>query len=185
MQLTVTETPIKGLIIIETKIFEDERGFFMESYSKRDFTNAGITDEFVQENHSRSGKGVIRGLHYQNMSAPMAKLVRCTHGRVFDVAVDIRTSSATFGQWFGIELSSENKNMFYVPVGFAHGFQTLTDEAELQYKQTNYYNPYAEGTILWNDEDIKIKWPLTEQILSNKDKLGVTLRQYRENPVFS
>lgn len=185
MQIVTTHTPINGLFILETKIFEDERGFFMESYSKRAFSLAGINDEFVQENHSRSQKGVTRGLHFQNMDAPMAKLVRCTVGRVFDVAVDIRSSSPTFGQWFGLELSAENKKMLYVPVGFAHGFQTVSDIAEVQYKQTNYYEPTTEGSLLWNDLELNIAWPLSNAILSDKDQVAQTFEEYKVHPIFS
>lgn len=185
MQITVMPTPLKGLLVIETKSFEDQRGFFMESYSKKDFSGIGIHDEFVQENHSRSEKGVLRGLHYQNMQAPMAKLVRCTLGKVYDVAVDIRATSPTFGQWFGVELSEENKKMLYVPVGFAHGFETVSDAADLQYRQTGYYTPEAEGTILWNDPDLNIPWPIQNPLLSAKDQHGMSLAEYKRNPIFS
>lgn len=185
MQITLTKTPLKGLLIIETRVFEDKRGFFMESFSKRDFDNAGLNDEFVQENHSRSEKGVLRGLHYQNMHAPMAKLVRCTVGAMYDVAVDIRTGSPTFGQWFGIELSEENKKMLYVPIGFAHGFQTISESADIQYKQTGYYTPAAEEAIAWNDPDLNIPWPIPNPLLSEKDRHGMSFKEYSNNPIFS
>ena len=185
MQITVMPTPLKRLLVIEAEVFKDQRGFFMESYSKRDFSRVGIHDEFVQENHSRSEKGVLRGLHYQNMQAPMAKLVRCTLGKVYDVAVDMRATSLTFGQWFGVELSEENKKMLYVPVGFAHGFETISDTADLQYRQTGYYAPGAEGTILWNDPDLNIPWPIQNPLLSAKDQDGMSFAEYKRNPIFS
>ena len=185
MTSNIVQTPLENLLIIETKIFSDERGFFMESYSKKDFAAAGITDEYVQENHSRSQKGVLRGLHFQNLDAPMTKVVRCTKGAIFDVAVDLRAGSKTYGQWFGIELNEENKKMFYVPVGFAHGFQTLTDSADIQYKQTNYYMPQAERSIAWNDPDLKISWPLANPILSERDSNAMSFSQYRLSPIFT
>lgn len=185
MQIVTTHTPINGLFIIETKVFEDERGFFMESYSKRAFSLAGINEEFVQENHSRSQKGVLRGLHFQNMDAPMTKLVRCTQGRVFDVAVDLRASSQTYGQWFGLELSSENKKMLYIPVGFAHGFQTVSETAEVQYKQTNYYEPTTEGSVIWNDLELNIPWPLPNAVLSEKDQAAPSFAEYKQHPIFT
>lgn len=185
MQITVTQTPLKDAVILEAKIFEDDRGFFYESYSKRDFENIGIHDEFVQENHSRSQKGVLRGLHYQNMDAPMAKLVRCSLGEVYDVIVDLRADSPSYGKWFGVELTSSNKKMLYVPVGFAHGFQTVSDVAEFQYKQTNYYTPEAEGGIVWNDPGMKISWPVTSPTLSERDHKWQTFEEYRTHPIFS
>lgn len=185
MQISLVKTPIPDLLVLETKILEDERGFFLESYSKRDFENIGINDSFVQENHSRSQKKVLRGLHYQTMQAPMSKLVRCMRGKIFDVAVDIRLHSETFGKWFGIELSEENKKMLYVPIGFAHGFQALTDDAEILYKQTNYYTPEAERSILWKDPEIGITWPIPDPILSEKDKKAMLFNDYRAYPAFS
>ena len=185
MVVNITQTPIQNLLVIETKIFLDERGFFMESYSKKDFADAGITDEFVQENHSRSQKGVLRGMHFQDLEAPMTKLVRCTRGTIFDVAVDLRSNSRTYGQWFGVELSEENKKMFYVPVGFAHGFQNISDVADIQYKQTNYYLPHAEKSIAWNDPNIKIDWPLPDPILSERDSKAMSFAEYRNAPIFT
>jgi len=166
------ETPIKGLIIIEPQAFEDERGFFMETYNYKEFKELGLDVVFVQDNHSRSKKGVLRGLHYQ-MNHPQGKLIRVIRGKIFDVAVDLRKDSETFLRWYGIELSEENKRQFYIPPGFAHGFLTLSDEAEVLYKTTDYYHPEDEGGIIWNDPEIGIKWPLEgieEVIISGKDK---------------
>jgi len=138
----------------------------------------------VQEGHSGSRYGVLRGMHYQNMTAPMGKLVRCIVGRIFDVAVDLRVSSPTFGKWYGVELSAENKKQIYIPVGFAHGFATLSDVAEVQYKQTGFYTPAAEGTLAWNDPDVGIEWPISNPILSKRDQNGMRLKEYLKNPAF-
>ncbi|MCS7201472.1 MAG: dTDP-4-dehydrorhamnose 3,5-epimerase [Dictyoglomus sp.] len=172
------EGPIKGLIIIEPTVYRDERGFFMETYNLKEFKELGLNVDFVQDNHSRSKKGVLRGLHFQR-KYPQGKLIRVIRGRIFDVAVDIRKESATFGKWYGIELSEENKLMFYIPEGFAHGFLVLSEEAEVLYKTTEYYHPEDEGGIIWNDPDIGINWPLEEIdeiILSEKDKKWERLR---------
>ena len=169
--MRMNKTSLDGLLIVEIDFFRDERGFFMESWHKRDFAEAGLPYEFVQDSHSRSTYSVLRGLHYQDMRAPIVKLVRCTVGRVFDVAVDLRVNSPTFGQWFGIELTAENKTQLLVPIGFAHGFLTLSDVCEIQYKQTEYYRPEAEGGVAWNDKDIAIDWPLRNPpILSRRDQ---------------
>ena len=165
MKTHVTPTPLAGLMKVDIEYFSDERGFFIESWHKRDFAAAGLDLEFVQEGHSRSGRNVLRGLHYQDMTAPMGKLLRCTVGAIYDVAVDLRMSSPTFGKWFGIELSAENKTQLYVPEGFAHGFATISDVAEVQYKQTGFYTPSSEGTISWNDPDIGVAWPISEPTL--------------------
>jgi dTDP-4-dehydrorhamnose 3,5-epimerase len=169
---------------VDIDFFSDERGFFIESWHQRDFAEAGLDLSFVQEGHSRSGRNVLRGLHYQDMTAPMGKLLRCTVGAIFDVAVDLRVDSATFGQWFGIELSAENKTQLYVPEGFAHGFATISDVAEVQYKQTGFYTPSSEGTVSWNDPDIGIAWPISDPILSARDQNGISLREYRNKPAF-
>lgn len=174
------QTSIKGLYIIEPTIFGDERGYFMEAYCKRDFHEAGLAMDFVQDNESRSKKGVLRGLHFQTQKA-QGKLVRVVEGEVFDVAVDLRKGSATFGKWEGVILSAENKKQFYIPEGFAHGFLVLSETATFQYKCTNYYAPEYEGGILWNDPDIGIVWPLEgveEVILSEKDKGQPTFKQF-------
>jgi dTDP-4-dehydrorhamnose 3,5-epimerase len=171
-------------MVVNIDYFEDERGFFIESWHKRDFAQAGLPFDFVQDSHSRSRYGVLRGLHYQDMRAPISKLVRCTLGRVLDVAVDLRVNSPTFGRWFSIELSAENKTQLFVPVGFAHGFATLSDSCEVQYRQTEFYQPSAEGGIAWNDPDIGIEWPFADPILSNRDQNQKSLKQYLNNPAF-
>ncbi len=183
--MRMNKTSLDGLLVVEIDFFRDERGFFMESWHKRDFAEAGLPYEFVQDSHSRSTYSVLRGLHYQDMRAPIVKLVRCTVGRVFDVAVDLRVNSPTFGQWFGIELTAENKTQLLVPLGFAHGFLTLSDVCEIQYKQTEYYRPEAEGGVAWNDKDIAIDWPLRNPpILSRRDQNQPSLKQYLQNPAF-
>lgn len=173
------ETNIKDLYIIEPKVFGDNRGYFMESYSKRDFEEAGLTMEFVQDNESRSKKGVLRGMHFQTKHT-QGKLVRVTEGEVYDVAVDLRKGSPTFGMWEGILLTSENKRQFYVPEGFAHGFLVLSDLATFNYKCTDFYAPEYDSGLLWNDPDVGIKWPLDgieEILLSEKDKNQKTLKE--------
>ncbi|SHH27044.1 dTDP-4-dehydrorhamnose 3,5-epimerase [Thermosipho atlanticus] len=167
-------TPIEGLYIIEPTVFGDNRGFFMESWNKKEFSEIGLDIDFVQDNHSRSKKGVLRGLHFQ-VKYPQGKLVRVVKGIVFDVAVDLRKNSPTFGKWYGVILSEENKKMFYIPEGFAHGFLVLSDEADFLYKTTEYYYPEYDAGVIWNDPDINIKWPfeeygIKEPILSEKDK---------------
>ena len=157
-QITVTKAPIEGLFIIEPAVHGDERGYFMETYNQRDMAEAGIDKIFVQDNQSMSVRGVLRGLHYQK-EHPQAKLVRVIKGEVFDVAVDLRKDSATYGQWYGVLLSEENKKQFLIPEGFAHGFVVLSDTAEFCYKVTDYWHPNDEGGIIWNDPDIGIEWP--------------------------
>jgi len=176
------ETEIEGLYIIETGVFEDNRGYFMESYNYRDFKAAGIDAVFVQDNQSKSKKGVLRGLHFQKKH-PQGKLVRVLKGEVFDVAVDLRKNSKTYGKWVGVILSDKNKRQFYIPEGFAHGFLVLSDEAEFFYKCTDFYYPDDEGGIIWNDPDINIQWPLEgieEVILSEKDKKWPRLKDLEE-----
>ncbi len=185
MKTTILPTDFQGLLNFQIEYFQDARGFFIEPWNKRVFQEAGFCEEFVQEGHSRSKKGVLRGLHYQDMSAPMGKLVRCTLGSVFEVAVDLRVSSATFGKWYATVLSARNKKMLYVPVGFALGFLTLSPFAEMQYKQTGYYTPSAEGTLLWNDSAVAVRWPITTPpLLSSRDTHGMTLKTYLEHPAF-
>jgi len=169
----VKKTPINGLVIIETQVFFDDRGFFLETYSKKEFKKIGINKQFVQDNHSKSKKGVLRGLHFQTKK-PQGKLVRVIKGRVYDIAVDLRRNSPTFSNYFGIILSELNKLMLYIPEGFAHGFLCLTDEAEVVYKTTNYYYPEYDSGIRWDDPMFSIKWPFSEYnikkpILSKKD----------------
>jgi dTDP-4-dehydrorhamnose 3,5-epimerase len=160
---------LEGLYLITPKVFADERGFFMESYKKSEFYENGITQEFCQDNHSRSKKGVLRGLHYQEGEYAQGKLVRCVRGEIFDVAVDIRRDSATYGQWYGVSLSEDNHQMLYIPVGFAHGFYTVSEEAEVLYKTTFEYVAEADRGIVWNDPFINVAWPCVEPILSEKD----------------
>lgn len=163
---------IDGLVLIKPKVFGDNRGFFMESYKKSDFVQNGIDVEFVQDNHSKSTKGVLRGLHYQAKPKTQAKLIRCVRGKVFDVAVDLRKSSKTFGKWVKVELSQENNQMFFIPEGFAHGFVVLSDEAELLYKTNTEFSPEHDRGLLWCDKDINIDWGINfEPILSDKDKI--------------
>ena len=169
---TIKETPIKGLAVIEPKVFGDERGFFMETYNKKSFEELGLTMDFVQDNHSKSKKGVLRGLHFQTKHT-QGKLVRVIKGSVYDVAVDLRKDSETFGKWHAVKLSAENKLMFYIPEGFAHGFLVLSDEAEFAYKCTDFYRPGDEGGIKWNDPDVGIHWPIEKDmklIISEKDQ---------------
>ncbi len=169
-QIKVTKLPIEGLYIIEPAVHGDERGYFMETYNQNDFTEEGLDYTFVQDNQSMSVKGVLRGLHFQK-EYPQSKLVRVIKGRVFDVAVDIRKGSKTYGQWYGVELSDENKKQFLISEGFAHGFVVLSDTAEFCYKVTDFYHPGDEGGIAWDDPDIGIDWPLKDNlILSDKDK---------------
>ncbi|MDA8735047.1 dTDP-4-dehydrorhamnose 3,5-epimerase [Porticoccaceae bacterium] len=167
--MNVIKTKLDGCVIIEPKVFGDERGFFLETFqAERYISEAGITLPFVQDNHSRSSKSVLRGLHFQK-TKPQGKLVRVVRGQVYDVAVDIRKGSPTYGQWEGLVLSEENKTQLWVPPGFAHGFVVLSDTADFEYKCTDYYDPSDEASILWNDSDLDIPWPIDNPILSNKD----------------
>lgn len=166
------KTKINGVYIVEPKVFGDNRGYFMETYNKEHFAETGLNMTFVQDNESKSSKGVLRGLHFQRKHS-QGKLVRVTKGEVFDVAVDLRYGSPTYGMWEGVILSEENKKQFYIPEGFAHGFLVLSDEAVFNYKCTDFYSPEYDGGVMWNDSDINIKWPLDnieEIILSDKDK---------------
>jgi dTDP-4-dehydrorhamnose 3,5-epimerase len=176
--MKIIPTKIPDVWIIEPRVFADERGFFYESYNHRDFTSQiGFNPHFVQDNHSRSGNGVLRGLHYQ-IQQPQGKLVRVTSGSVFDVAIDLRKSSSNFGEWVGVELSADNKQQLWIPPGFAHGFLVTSPVAEVLYKATDYYAPEYERCILWNDPDIGIQWNLLNSpILSIKDKSGKFLRE--------
>ncbi len=176
--MKVLTTPIEGLLVIEPKVFGDERGFFCETWQAERYREAGVEGTFVQDNHSRSSQGVLRGLHYQ-VQQPQGKLVRVTHGEVFDVAVDMRRSSATFGQWYGVVLSGDNHRQFWVPPGFAHGFYVMSDSADFHYKCTDYYAPEHERCLLWNDRSVGIEWPIVdgtgEPELSVKDQQGLPL----------
>lgn len=175
--MLITPTAIPDVVILEPKVFGDERGFFLESFNARAFEEAtGLTRDFVQDNHSKSVRNVLRGLHYQ-IQQPQGKLVRVVQGEVFDVAVDVRRASPTFGHWVGVHLSAENKKQLWVPEGFAHGFVVLSDTAEFLYKTTDYYNPAFERAILWNDPDLNIQWPISgEPQLSGKDSAASRFR---------
>jgi dTDP-4-dehydrorhamnose 3,5-epimerase len=181
MEFTIEQTNIRDLLVITPEIFQDERGFFTETYRKDKFTAFGLDMEFVQDNHSRSAKGVLRGLHFQ-WEPPMGKLMRVTHGAAFLVAVDIRIGSPTLGQWYGVEASVENRKQVYAPAGFARGFCVLSDFAEIQYKCTGIYSNKAESGVLWNDPKIGIKWPVSDPILSKKDEVAQTLDQWLAKP---
>lgn len=176
MPYTTTSTSLPGVLILEPKVYGDDRGFFFESFNQRDFQQAtGLSVNFVQDNHSRSGQGVLRGLHYQ-IEHPQGKVVRVTHGAVFDVAVDLRRSSPTFGKWMGVELSADNKRQLWIPPGLAHGFVVTSDSAEFLYKATDYWYPEHERSVLWSDPAIGIKWPLVgEPKLAAKDAIGKLL----------
>lgn len=166
------KTDIEDVIIVEPRVFGDNRGYFMETYQEKVFNDGGILSDFVQDNQSKSIKGVLRGLHYQK-EHPQAKLVRVIKGEVFDVAVDMRKNSKTYGKWVGIVLSEQNKKQFYIPRGFAHGFLVLSDEAEFVYKCDDFYHPEDEGGIIWDDPSVGIAWPITDDmqiVLSEKDK---------------
>lgn len=173
------KTKIRDLYIIEPKVFGDDRGYFMESYSKKDFFEAGLTMEFVQDNESKSRKGVLRGMHFQTQHT-QGKLVRVTQGEVYDVAIDLRKCSPTYGKWEGVLLTAENKKQFYVPEGFAHGFLVVSEEAVFNYKCTDFYAPEYDGGVLWNDPEIGIEWPLDgieEVLLSEKDKVQKSFKE--------
>lgn len=173
-QIKVTKAPIEGLYVIEPSVHGDSRGYFMETYNKRDMEEAGLDMDFVQDNQSMSTKGVLRGLHFQKQY-PQGKLVRVINGSVFDVAVDVRKGSKSYGKWFGIELSAENKKQFYIPGGFAHGFLVLSDAAEFCYKVTDFYHPADEGGIAWNDPEIGIDWGIAGSYRGSADASGYTL----------
>lgn len=174
MQLVATS--LNDVVVLEPKLFGDDRGFFFESFNESTFASLGLPTRFKQDNHSGSRKGVLRGLHYQ-LQQPQGKLVRALKGEIFDVAVDIRRDSPQFGHWFGTVLSAENKRQLWIPAGFAHGFQVLTDFAEVAYKATEFYSPSSERSILWNDPVIGINWPLDgDPTLSGKDQAGILLK---------
>jgi len=177
--MNAVRTPIEGLVVLEPRVFGDERGFFMESYNERRFQElTGAAPTFVQDNHSRSAQGVLRGLHYQVEQA-QGKLVRVVQGAVFDVAVDLRRASPTFGRWFGVELSADNKRQLWVPPGFAHGFLVLSESADFLYKTTDYYAPQHERCVAWDDASIGVEWPLggREPVLSAKDRSGTSFER--------
>lgn len=182
-QFQFTKTGIEGLVVVEPKVFGDNRGYFMETYNYNDFKAAGLDMVFVQDNQSKSKKGVLRGLHFQKKN-PQGKLVRVVSGEVYDVAVDLRRGSDTYGKWYGVLLSAENKKQFYVPEGFAHGFVVMSETAEFVYKCTRFYDPRDEGGLMWNDPEIGIDWPVPENaelLLSEKDQHHQPLKDF-ESP---
>lgn len=177
--MKLVQTDIPDVLIIEPQVFGDERGFFIETWNAKRFADAGLGFDFVQDNHSRSSQGILRGLHYQ-IKHPQGKLVRVTSGEVFDVAVDLRKHSTTFGQWAGVMLSAENKRMLWIPPGFAHGFYVLSDSADFLYKCTDIYAPESERTIRWDDSELAIDWPLVDgkpPLVSSKDAKGVSFAE--------
>ncbi|MDA1745339.1 dTDP-4-dehydrorhamnose 3,5-epimerase [Bacillus paranthracis] len=184
--MKVLDTNLLGVKVIEPKVFGDHRGWFMETYSDKEMKEAGIDLQFVQDNQSFSAtKGTLRGLHYQLNPKAQTKLVRCTRGSIFDVAVDIRKGSPTYGQWFGIELSAENKKQLLVPKGFAHGFMTLTNDVEVQYKVDELYAPECDRGIVWNDVEIGVEWPMEiRPVLSEKDEKAPSLKEAENNFVY-
>lgn len=177
--MKIIKTTLPGVIVLEPDVYQDERGFFLETYRENDLRDAGIRARFVQDNHSRSSRGVLRGLHYQ-LIQPQGKLIRVATGAVFDVAVDVRISSPTFGQWYGTYLDAKSMRMLYIPPGFAHGFVVLSDTADFIYKCTDYYHPQSEHGILWNDPGIGVQWPVTEVQISRKDRAHPELRAQPE-----
>jgi dTDP-4-dehydrorhamnose 3,5-epimerase len=184
MDITVTPTSLEGVVVIDTDFFRDDRGFFIEVYHKERFAQHGLDYDFVQDNHSRSGAKVLRGIHFQDMTAPMGKLVRCTVGSILDVAVDLRVGSPTFAQWVGIELSGENMRQLMVPPGFGHAFATLSESAEVHYKCTGLYTPSSEGSVRWDDATLGIEWPYPDPVLSAKDAAAPSLSEYLQDPAF-
>lgn len=176
--MKVTETSLKDVYVIEPQVFGDARGWFMESWSEKKLKEYGIDNEWVQDNHSYSAqKGVLRGLHYQLNPCCQAKIVRCTRGEIWDIAVDIRKGSPQYGKWVGVKLTGENKKQLYIPRGFAHGFITLSDDVEVQYKADNYYAPECDGNIRWDDPEIGVEWPMEPTILSDKDAKAPLLKE--------
>lgn len=184
MDIHVTKTKLDGVLMIDTDFFRDERGFFIEAYHKERYFEAGITCEFVQDNHSRSAHKVLRGFHYQDMTAPMGKLVRCTVGAVLDVAVDLRAGSPTFGEWVSVELSADNMRQIMVPPGYGHAFATLSEFAEVHYKCSGLYAPASEGGVRWDDPEIGVEWPFRDPVLSARDQASGSLRDYSRAPAF-
>lgn len=182
--MKVIKGKLDGILIIEPDIFEDPRGFFLESYNRSKYSEIGIKEEFIQDNHSLSIKGTLRGLHFQLPQNPQVKLVRVTAGEVFDVVVDVRKNSPTFGKWESFILSAKNKKQIYVPLGFAHGFCVISDRAEFLYKCSSYYSPKDERAFAWNDPDVGIKWPVDAPILSKRDQLHPFLKDLKIEDLF-
>ena len=179
--MKIEKTDLEGVFVIEPDVFADSRGWFYESYSKQKLATLGLNINFVQDNHSYSAERfTLRGLHFQSQPKSQGKLIRCTRGRIFDVAVDIRKNSEKFGKWFGLELTSANKKQLFIPQGFAHGFLTLENDTEVMYKADEYYAPEYDRTIIWNDPDIGVSWETSSPILSDKDRKGKTLREIED-----
>jgi len=184
MPFTFKKLKIPEVVLIEPKVFEDERGFFMETYKHSEFVSFGIKEQFIQDNHSKSEKGVLRGLHFQKNPKAQAKIVRCIQGEIFDVAVDIRKGSPTYAKWVGVVLSAENKKQIYIPSGFAHGFCVLSDEAEIFYKSSSEYSPKNERGIIWNDPEININWPIKNPVVSEKDSKNPLFKEIDNNFIY-
>ena len=178
--MNITKCNIEGLLVIEPDVFKDKRGYFFESYSKKKLQDTGFEFDFVQDNESCSQRGTIRGLHFQKQPHAQGKLIRVVKGAVYDVAVDIRKNSPTYGQWFGVVLDELNKKIFWIPAGFAHGFQCLEDNTVFQYKCTDYYHPECEDSILWNDADLNIQWQNIEPVISEKDAKARSFKSYTQ-----
>jgi dTDP-4-dehydrorhamnose 3,5-epimerase len=181
MPFQFTRTAIADVIVIDPQVIPDQRGFFMETYKHSEFAAAGITDVFVQCNHSKSAKGILRGLHYQKQPKAQGKLIRALSGEIYDAAVDIRKGSPTFGEWVAVALSAKSKRMLYVPAGFAHGFCVLSEDAEIEYLTTEEYAPDFESGVIWNDPDLAINWPVAEPMLSRRDRAWPRLRDTDTN----
>jgi len=181
MPFTFEKLELDGVTLVTPRIFDDSRGFFLETFKASDFYAAGIQENFTQDNHSLSTKNVLRGIHFQSHPYPQGKLVRCIRGAIFDVAVDLRPNSVTFKQWVGVELNEDNKQMLYIPPGFGHGFSTLSEIAEINYKCTNEYNFDLDGGVIWNDEELGIDWKLENPLISEKDEKLPTLYRYLRN----
>ena len=180
MPFEFEKTKIEGVILIKPKVFGDERGFFLETYKKDDFEANGIKGNFVQDNHSKSKKGVIRAIHLQKGEHAQAKIVRCVKGRIWDIAVDLRKDSPTFGQYVGFELNENNKNMLYIPRGCGHGFASLEEGTEMEYKNDNLYSPENESGVVWNDHELNIPWPVKNPIVAEKDQKMPSLKEFKE-----
>lgn len=178
MPFTFDKLELDGVILVTPRVFDDSRGFFLETFKASDFYAGGIKETFTQDNHSLSTKNVLRGIHFQNHPKPQGKLVRCVRGAIYDVAVDLRPNSLTFKQWVGVELTEDNKQMLYIPPGFGHGFATLSEEAEINYKCTNEYDFDLDGGIIWNDEELAIDWKIKNPLISEKDEKLQNLKEY-------
>jgi dTDP-4-dehydrorhamnose 3,5-epimerase len=185
LKTKLVATPLEDVCVVEIDAFKDDRGYFIEFWNEATFRDAGFPDvTFVQSNESESSQKVLRGLHYQDMTAPMGKLVRCSSGAILDVAVDLRAESRTFGKWFSVELNEDNQKQLWVPVGFGHGFATLSEKAKVQYMCTGLYAPESEGSVRWDDPDLSIVWPHSDPVVSEKDAKAPALKEYLRHPAF-